>query len=109
MQDRVNAQMRAGRRRGIELIPEFRRLIAYVPSAFGAPRREHAFLGARCLFIPADPGDQAVESIFGEREFQSFGLACRRSRGRRQSRIDSLPRRAGFYPEIELPFLAVAI
>src|SRR5436190_22615980 len=99
--------MRAGRRRGIELIPEFRRLIPHVPSAFGAARGEHAFLGAGCLFIPADAGDEAVEAVFGEREFQSFGLACRRSRGRRQSRIDSLQRRAGFYPEIELPFLAV--
>src|SRR5437588_415109 len=76
---------------------------------FGAARGEHAFLGARCLFIPADAGDQAIETAFGEREFQSFCLACRRSRGWRQSRIDSLQRRTGFYPEIELPFLAVAI
>src|SRR5580704_15868399 len=30
MQDRVNAQMRARRRCGVELVPEFRRLVPYV-------------------------------------------------------------------------------
>src|SRR5471030_1396721 len=40
MQDWMNAQMRARRRRGVELVPEFRRLIADVPAALGAARRE---------------------------------------------------------------------
>ena len=101
--------MRAGRRRGVELIPEFRRLIAHVPSAFGAARREHPFLGARRLLVAADAGDQAVEAVFGKCELQSLGLARGGSRGRRQRRIDRLDRRAGFDPEIEIPFLAVAI
>src|SRR5580704_13043128 len=41
MQDRVNAQMGARRRRGVELVPELRRLVAHVPAAFGAAGREH--------------------------------------------------------------------
>ena len=109
MQDRVDAQMRARRRRGVELVPEFRRLVAHVPSAFGAARREHPLLGAGRFLVAADAGDQSVEAVFGERELQSFGLARRRSRGRRQGRIDGFDRRAGLDPEIELPFLAVAI
>ena len=55
MQDRMDAQMRARRRRGVELIPEFRRLVAHVPSAFGAARREHALLGAGRLFVARMP------------------------------------------------------
>src|SRR5271169_3503344 len=81
MQDRMHAQMRARWRRGVELIPEFRRLIAHVPSALGAARREHALFGARRLFVAADAGDQSVEAVFGKRELQSFGLARGRSRG----------------------------
>ena len=42
----MNAQMRARRRRGVEVIPEFRRLVAHVPAAFGAARRKYPFLGA---------------------------------------------------------------
>src|SRR6478752_10616077 len=75
VQDRVNAQMRARRRRSVELVPEFRRLVAHVPSAFGAARRENPLLGAGGLFIAADAGDQSIKTIFGERELQSFGLA----------------------------------
>src|SRR5580704_18518944 len=61
MQDRVNAQMRARRRRGVELVPEFRRLVADVPSALSAARREHPLLGARGLFVAANAGDQSVK------------------------------------------------
>ena len=105
----MNAQMRARRRRGVELVPEFRRLIAHVPSAFGAARREHALLGAGGFLVAADAGDQAVEAIFGQRHLQPFGLARRRARGRRQGRVDGLERRAGLDLQIELPFLAVAV
>src|SRR4051794_37627222 len=101
MQDRMNAQMRAGGRRGVELVPEFRRLIADVPSALSAARREHPFLGAGGFFITAYAGDQSIEAVFGERELQPFGLARGRSCRRRQGRIDRLQRRTGFYPEIE--------
>jgi len=69
MQDRMDAQMRARRRRGVELVPEFRRLVADVPSAFGAARREYPFLGAGGLFVTANTGDQPVKPVFGEREF----------------------------------------
>src|SRR5205085_315963 len=68
MQDRMNPQVRARRRRGVELVPEFRRLVTYVPSAFGAARREHPLLGAGGFLIAANAGDQAVETIFGQRQ-----------------------------------------
>ena len=109
MQDRVNAQMCACWRRGVELVPEFRGLIAHVPAAFEAARREHALLGAGRLFVAANAGDQSVEAIFGQREFQPFGLARGGSRGRRERRVDAVNRRAGLDLEIELPFLAEAV
>src|SRR5258708_40032071 len=77
MQDRMDAQMRAGRRRGVEMIPEFRRLIAHVPAALDAARREHPFLGAGRLLVAANAGEQAVEAVFGERELEALGLARR--------------------------------
>ena len=101
--------MRACWRRGVELIPEFRGLIAHVPAAFEPARREHALLGARGFFIAADAGDQAVETIFSQRPFESLGLAGGGTCCRRQRRIDRVDRRAGLDLEIELPLLAEAI
>ncbi len=109
MQDRMNAQMGARRRRGVEVIPEFRRLIADIPAALDPARREHPFLGAGRLLVAANAGEQAVESVFGQGELQSFGLACRRAGGRRQRRINRLDRRTGLDQEIEIPLDRVAI
>ena len=101
--------MRALWRRSIELVPEFRGLIAHVPAALEPARREHPLLGAGGLFIAADAGDQAVETIFGQRPLKPFGLARSGACGRRQGRIDGVDRRAGLDLEIEIPFLAEAI
>ena len=109
MQDRMHAQMRARRRRGVEVVPEFGRLVAHVPQAFGAARREHALLGAGGLFIAPDAGDQSVEAVLGERELETFGLACGRARGGRQRRIDGVDRRTRLDQQIELPLLGVAV
>src|SRR6516164_8523487 len=109
MQDRMNAQMRALRRRGVEVVPELRRLVAHVPAPLDAARREDPLLGAGRLLVAADAGEQAVETVLGERELQSFGLARGRARRRRQGRVDGLDRRAGLDQEIELPFDRVAI
>ena len=100
--------MRAGWRRSVELVPEFRGLIAHVPAAFEAARREHALLGAGGFLVAADAGDQSVEAVFGQRPLQPFGLARRGARGRRQGRVDGVDRRAGLDLEIELPLFAVA-
>ena len=86
--------MRAARRRGVEVIPELGRLVAHVPSALDAARREHALLGARRLLVAPDAGDQAVEAVLGQRKLEAFGLARRGARGRRQGRIDGFDRRA---------------
>src|SRR4029453_9659132 len=103
MQDRVDAQMRAWRRRCVELVPEFRGLIAHVPAAFKSAGREHAFLGAGGLLVAADAGDQSVEAVFVERPFEALGLAGGRTCCRRQGRIDGVDRRAELYLEIEIP------
>src|SRR5205814_9679337 len=97
---RVHGEMRAWRWRGVELIPEFRRLVAHVPTTFSSARREHPLLGAGRFLIAANAGDQPIEAVFGEREFQSFGLARSRPRRRRQGRINALDRRAGFNPYV---------
>src|ERR1051326_806903 len=94
MQDRMDAQVRAGRQPGVELVPEFRRLAAHVPLAVARARREDALLGAGRLLVAADAGDQAVEAVLLERDLQAFGLACGRARRGRQRRVDRLDRRA---------------
>src|SRR3984885_11579762 len=109
MQDRVNTQMRTRRRGGVELVPEFWRLVANVPSALSAARREHPLLGARGLFVAANAGDQSVEAVFGERTFEAFGLAGGRARRRGQGRIDGVDRWAGLDLQIEAPFLAEGV
>src|SRR5207248_1583741 len=74
MQDRMHAQVRAGRRRGVEVIPELGRLVAHVPQPLGAAWREDPLLGAGGFLVAPDAGDQSVEAVLGERELQSFGL-----------------------------------
>src|SRR6478752_7823318 len=109
MQDRMDAQMRALRRRCIEMIPELRRLITDVPIAFEAARREHALLGARGFLVAADAGNQAVETVFAERHLEALGLARGGTGGRRQRWVDGINRRAGLDAQIEIPLLAVVI
>src|SRR3954453_4974305 len=109
MQDRMDAQMRALRRRRIEMIPELRRLVAPVPIALQAARREHTLLGTRGLFIAADAGNQAVEAVFGESHLEALGLARGGTGGRRQPWVDGINRGAGLDGQIEIPLLAVVI
>src|SRR5258708_19633464 len=64
MQDGVNPQMRARRRRSVELVPEFRRLIAPAPPASGAARRRHPFLGAARFFLAPPPPPPPPTTLF---------------------------------------------
>src|SRR5262249_13045262 len=75
MQDRMDPKMRTRRRRSVEMVPELRRLIAHVPSALETARREHALLRARRFFITPNAGDQPIEAVFRQRQFQTFSLA----------------------------------
>src|SRR5262249_48489154 len=109
MQDRMHAQVRAGRQAGVELIPEFRWLSAHVPLAVRTARREHALLGAGRLLVAADAGEQSVEAVLGERSLQPFGLARGRARRRRQGRIDRVDRRGGVQGSVEGPIWLVAV
>src|SRR5215813_11021218 len=94
MEDRMDAQMRASRQPGVEVIPEFRRLIAHVPMALKAARREHPLLGASRFLVAANAGEQAIEAMFGKGKLQPLGLARSRPRGRRQRGVDGFDRRA---------------
>ena len=63
VQERVNADVRAGRKIGLELIPEFRRLIRRVPLHVGVARREIALLGARGVFVAPHADDDAGVAV----------------------------------------------
>src|SRR5215471_21506825 len=93
VQDRMDAQMRAGGKTRIEVIPEFRRLVAHLPMALKAAGRKHTFLGAGRLFVAANAGNQAIKAMLGQRTFQALGLAGSRTSGWRQAGIDSVNRR----------------
>src|SRR6266446_5343266 len=49
MQQRVDAEMDAGRELGVEMVPELRRLVAEIPLRVLRARAEDALLGARAL------------------------------------------------------------
>src|SRR5467141_892101 len=70
MEDRMDPQMRASRQTGVEVIPEFRRLIAHVPVALEAARREHPLLGAGRFLVAVNASEQAIEAVFGKGKFQ---------------------------------------
>src|SRR5262245_36263028 len=108
MQDRMHAQMRAGWRGGVEVVPELGRLLAHVPEALGAARGEHPLLGAGRFLVAPDAGDQPIEAMLGERQLEPFGLARRRARRGRQGRVDRVERRTGLDQEIEIPLLRIA-
>src|SRR5688572_6229255 len=83
MQQRMDTQVRAGRQVGVEIVPEFRRLVAEVPLPALAARAEHPLLGAHSLLVAPDAGDDAVEAVALDRIPEADGLARRRARGRR--------------------------
>src|SRR5215207_4678248 len=103
MQDWMDPQMRTGRRRIVELVPEFRRLVANIPMTLRAAQREHPLLRARRFFVAPDAGEQAIETVLGECELEALGLARGGSCGGRQGRIDRLDRRTELNQQIEAP------
>src|SRR5215475_11850534 len=96
MQDRMNPQMGASRQPSVEVIPEFRRLVAHVPTALQAPRREHPLLRAGRFLVTANTREQAVETVLGKGKLQPLGLAGGGTGGWRQRGVNGLDRRAGF-------------
>ena len=75
MQDRMDADVCAGREVGLELVPEFRRLVAEIPFGVLATRTEDTFLGAGRFLVPADTGNHGLHVLLGDQAFQRFGLA----------------------------------
>ena len=109
MQDRMHAQMRAGRRRSVEVVPEFRRLVANVPIA-SAPRGENtrslARVGSSSRRMPAiKPSKPCLASASLS---PSVLRAAERAAGGKR-RVDRLDRRAMLDDQIEIPFLRVAL
>ncbi len=103
VQQRMDPQMGPGREVGVELVPEFRRLVAEVPLPGVAARAEHPLLGAHALLVAADPGDDAGELVLGDGVAQAQRLARGRAGGGRQGRIHRVHRRALLAQQVELP------
>jgi hypothetical protein len=59
MEQRMDADMRAWREIGLELIPEFRRLVRRVPLHIRVARREVPLFRARGVFVTAHADDDA--------------------------------------------------
>jgi len=82
MQDRMDAQMGALGRRGIEVIPEFRRLVAHVPAALYPARREHPLLGAGRFLVAANAGNRPSNPYLASASFNPSVLrAAERAAG----------------------------
>src|SRR5262249_40297604 len=81
-QQRMDAHMRAFRQLALEVIPEFRRLVAEVPGTALGARREHTLLGTGRLLVAADAGDDALELELVEHVPEADGLAGGRTRRR---------------------------
>src|SRR5262249_37294331 len=109
MEDRMDPQMRTSRKPGVEVIPEFRRLITHVPAALKPARREYPLLGAGRLLVTANASEQAIEAVLSKGEFQPLSLSRGRARRRRQRGVDGLDGRARFNDEIESPFARIVI
>ncbi len=108
-QQRMDAHVRAFRQVALEVVPEFRRLVAEVPGAAFGARREHALLGAGRLLVAADAGDDALELELLQHVLEADGLARGGARGRRQAGVDLLDRRAIAHDQIEVPRLGEAV
>src|SRR4030095_9409621 len=63
IQQRVNPNVRAGRKFGLVLIPELGRLIGDIPRTRGIARREVAFLRPAALLVGADSGDDSSKCL----------------------------------------------
>src|SRR5690606_3703568 len=95
MQQRMDADMGAGRKIRLVLVPEFGRLVAEIPLTGRAAWAEDPLLGAGSFLITADGREDAGEVMLVQDLLQSRGLARRRAGGGRQTGIDLLQRRAG--------------
>ena len=58
----------------IEDVPQLRTLILRIPLSHGIAERVDPLLGARLFFVAARPTECGIESAFGQRVQQRFGL-----------------------------------
>src|SRR5579885_1365971 len=74
-EQRVHADVAAGRRLGVEPVPELRRLMPEVPGARGVAGAEDALLAADGLLVPADAEDDAAEAALRDDPLEPERLA----------------------------------
>src|SRR5690606_22600446 len=103
VQQRMNADMCAGRKIGLVLVPEFRRLILEVPLSGKSTWAEDAFLCSGCFFVAANTGKERIEAMLLDRKLETFCLAGGRPGGRRQGVICCFQRRAKLPNEVQPP------
>src|SRR5690242_300398 len=77
MQQRMDAQVDAGREFRVEVVPELRRLVAEIPFRILGPRAEHPLLGPRPLLVAPDAGDDAGEAVLRHDLLQTLDLQGR--------------------------------
>ena len=63
LEERMDPQMRVWRKVGLELVPQFRRLVLDIPLHCGRPGTEHTFLGPRRFLVTADANDHRPEAM----------------------------------------------
>src|SRR5476649_2665560 len=108
MQNRMHADVGVGAEIGLELTPEFRRLILEIPGEISPARREVALLGAGALLVSADADNDRVEVMLRERGLQRVGLQLgaafhprQSARGKRLTRVQR--RLVASHAQIEVP------
>src|SRR5512135_18530 len=87
VQQRMDADVAARRRIGVELVPELRRLLPEIPGAGRIARAEHALLAADRLLVAANAEDHALEAALLDDALQAQRLARGGARLRRQRGI----------------------
>src|SRR5947207_5460404 len=87
---RMDAHMAAWRGLRVELVPEFRRLMAEIPGAGGVARAEDALLAPDRLLVAADAEDHTLEAALGDNALEAQRLARGGARLGRKRRVGLL-------------------
>src|SRR5262245_30094900 len=107
----MDADVRPGRECCLELIPEFRRLVAKVPIAMFVARRKVTLLRSCPFLVGADTQDDSRITFLLEQLFQSIGLERRAASYAAHRMVHAGSQRLLVlsHDQIEMPFAGEAI
>src|SRR6185436_871222 len=98
----MDSDMRAWRKRRLELIPEFRRLIPEIPIAMFVARREVALLGSRPFFVCAHTQNDACIAFLLDQLFEAIRFQGRAAIDASQRMVHSSCERFLVLPDDQL-------